>query len=57
MAGFILGKKTEQSQMFNEKGERIPTTFIHTNPCILLDVNWPNTKGYMSVKLGFGKCK
>ena len=52
MASFILGEKGEQSQVFNEQGERVPTTFIMTSPCYLLNIcKLP----YFALKLGFGK--
>jgi large subunit ribosomal protein L3 len=54
MVSFILGEKNEQGQIFNEKGERIPTTFIKTTPCYLLGIK--NT-GYCALKLGFGEAK
>ncbi|MBI3620515.1 50S ribosomal protein L3 [Candidatus Roizmanbacteria bacterium] len=56
MTGFILGKKSQQSQTFTEKGERIPVTFIKTAPCYLIDVKNP-AKGYFAVKLGWGLSK
>lgn len=57
MSAFILGSKSIQSQTFNEKGERIPTTFVNTNSCWLVDVKTPSKHGYFSVKLGFGQIK
>jgi large subunit ribosomal protein L3 len=57
MAGFIIGQKDIQTQTFNEKGNLIPVTKIFTSPCFLIDINWPETKGYASVKLGFGVAK
>lgn len=57
MAGFILGEKLKQSQMINDKGERIPVTFIKTSPCYLVDIKWPKKHGYLAVKLGFGTVK
>jgi large subunit ribosomal protein L3 len=57
MPGFILGEKSEQSQTFNEEGERVPVTYIRTTPCYLLDIKWPQKHGYFSVRLGFGQTK
>ena len=57
MTGFILGEKSEQSQTFDDKEERIPTTFIKTTNCYLLDVITPQKRGYFAVKLGFGQGK
>ena len=57
MAGFILGEKSEQKQMFDEKGKRIPVTFLKTSPCYLLDINMSQTGNHCSIKLGFGIAK
>jgi large subunit ribosomal protein L3 len=57
MSGVILGEKSEQSQLYDDKGERIPTTFIKTSPCYLIDMKWPAKHGYFSVMLGFGQTK
>ncbi|MEK7633292.1 MAG: 50S ribosomal protein L3 [Patescibacteria group bacterium] len=57
MPAFILGKKSVQTQRFDKLGERIPTTFIDTSLCHLIDVITPDKRGYFSVKLGFGQTK
>jgi len=57
MLGLILGEKSEQSQTFDNKGERIPTTLINTTPCFLVDIKWPTKNSYMAIKLGFGQAK
>ncbi len=57
MAGFILGQKLEQSQIFNENGLRFPVTFIKTSPCYLIDIKTAKKDGYFAVKLGFGNAK
>ncbi|MBI5123006.1 50S ribosomal protein L3 [Candidatus Roizmanbacteria bacterium] len=57
MPAFILGKKSIQTQQFDKNGERIPTTFIDTSSCHLIDVITPDKRGYFSVKLGFGQTK
>ncbi|MBI4225521.1 50S ribosomal protein L3 [Candidatus Roizmanbacteria bacterium] len=57
MPGFILGEKSEQSQTFADKGDRIPTTFIKTSPCYLIYIKEPAKHGYFSVMLGFGQSK
>lgn len=57
MVGLILGEKIKQSQMFNEKGERMSVTFIKTSPCYLVDIKWPKKHGYLAAKLGFGVAK
>jgi len=57
MIGLILGTKSVQSQTFNTKGERIPTTLINTHPCFLVDIKWPNKENYMALEFGFGQTK
>lgn len=57
MTGFILGEKSAQSQYFTKVGLRIPTTFIKTSSCYLLDIKERKTHGYTSIKLGFGQIK
>ena len=57
MPSFILGKKSIQTQQFDKNGERIPTTFIDTSRCHLIDIITPDKRGYFSVKLGFGQTK
>jgi len=57
MPAFILGKKSVQTQQFDKNGERVPTTFIDTSLCYLVDIITPDKRGYFSVKLGFGQTK
>lgn len=57
MTGFILGEKTTSTQTFDEKGDRIPVTFIRTTPCYLVAIMQNDLHGYFAVKLGFGKTK
>jgi len=54
MSGLILGTKSEQSQRYGKSGFRIPTTFIKTKDCFLVDIKEPLKHGYFSVKLGIG---
>lgn len=57
MPKFILGKKSASSQQYDKNGERIPTTFINTSSCHLIDIITPEKRGYFSVKLGYGSVK
>jgi len=57
MAAFILGEKSLQSQTYNDAGVRVPTTFIKTSPCYLIDVKDPAKVGYFALRLGFGQTK
>lgn len=43
--------------MFTADGQMVPATVIHTSPCMLITVKWPETDGYCAVKLGFGQAK
>ncbi len=53
----ILGKKGLTQQAFNEKGERMPVTHIHTSPCYIIDVKTSEKEGYWSMQLGFDATK
>lgn len=57
MAGFVLAAKSEQSQIFDETGKRIPVTLLKTSPCYLIDIKWPEVDTYMAVQLAFGQSK
>jgi len=57
MSGFILGKKSIQGQTFDEEGNKIPTTYIRTSSCYLIDVKRTDKIGYFAVKLGIGATK
>lgn len=57
MAGFILGQKNTQTQMYDEAGNLMPVTVIDVSPCYLVDVKKPETSGYFAVKLAFGNTK
>lgn len=53
---FILGKKLEMTQIFNEKGDAVPVTLIEAGPCIVLQTKTKESKdGYESVQIGFEK--
>ncbi len=59
MSGFILGKKQNQSQLFDDAGIRIPVTSIETQSCYIIDIKpspKDNTK-VLAVKLGIQKAK
>ena len=57
MSGFILGKKTEVSQMFDKEGKIMPVTEVLTSPCHVVKIMWPQEQGYTAVQLGFAKAK
>jgi large subunit ribosomal protein L3 len=55
MAKFILGKKIEMSQMFDEKGNVFPVTLIEAGPCEVLQIKTKEKDGYEAVQIGFNK--
>lgn len=54
---FILGKKIEMSQIFDEKGNVIPVTLIEAGPCYVTQIKIKEKDGYDSVQIGFEKLK
>ena len=62
---FILGKKIEMSQMFDEKGNITPVTLISAGPCYVLQkksstlakdsVDKKEKDGYDAIQIGFDK--
>src|SRR3989344_9052959 len=52
---FILGKKIEMSQMFDEKGNIIPVTLVSAGPCVILQKKTKEKDGYEAVQVGFLK--
>ena len=50
---FILGKKIEMSQMFDEKGNIIPCTLIEAGPCKVLQVKTKDKDEYQAIQIGF----
>jgi len=54
---FILGKKIEMSQMFNENKQVVPVTLIEAGPCFVTQVKTNEKDKYESVQIGFEKLK
>jgi len=52
---FILGKKIEMSQIFDEKGNVIPVTLIKAGPCYIAQIKTEEKDKYQSVQIGFEK--
>lgn len=52
---FILGRKIEMSQIFDEKGKVIPVTLIEAGPCYITDIKEKDKHGYSGAQLGFIK--
>lgn len=50
---FILGKKIEMTQMFDEKGNVIPVTLVEAGPCIVTQVKKNEKDKYEAIQVGF----
>jgi len=55
MKKFLLGKKIEMSQMFDEKGNVVPVTLVSAGPCYVLQKKTKEKEGYNSLQIGFLK--
>ncbi len=53
----ILGRKIGMTQVFTEKGVRIPVTVIEAGPCKVLQVKNTASDGYNAIQLGFADGK
>ena len=51
---FILGKKIEMSQRFDEEGAVTPVTLLEAGPCKVTQVKTKEKDGYGAVQIGFG---
>jgi large subunit ribosomal protein L3 len=54
---FILAKKLEMSQIFDEQGNVIPVTLVQAGPCFVTQVRTGEKDGYSAVQIGFDKKK
>ena len=52
---FLLGKKIEMSQMFDEKGNITPVTLVEAGPCVILQKKTKEKEGYNALQVGFKK--
>lgn len=52
---FILGKKLDMSQMFDENGNIIPVTLIEAGPCFITQKKGMEKDKYESLQIGFEK--
>jgi len=50
---FILGKKIEMSQIFDEKGNVVPITLVEAGPCFVSQIKTEEKDGYNSFQVGF----
>ena len=49
----ILGKKLGMTQIFTEKGQRIPVTVLEAGPCVVQCIKTIEKDGYVAVQLGY----
>jgi len=54
---FVLGKKIEMSQIFDEKGNVVPVTLVEAGPCFVTQIKTKEKDGYEAVQIGFEKLK
>ena len=52
---YILGKKIEMSQMFDESGNVVPITLIEAGPCVVLQKKTKDNEGYDAFQIGYVK--
>ncbi len=57
MVKFILGKKLEMTQIFNDKNKVVPVTLVKVGPCYVTQIKNKEKDGYESVQIGFEKLK
>jgi len=52
---FILGRKIEMSQIFDDKGNIIPVTLVEAGPCFITQIKNNEKDGYTAIQIGFEK--
>jgi large subunit ribosomal protein L3 len=57
MAKFILAKKLQMTQIFDEQGRAVPVTLVQAGPCFVTQVRTVEKDGYVAVQVGFGEIK
>ncbi|MDP3970403.1 MAG: 50S ribosomal protein L3 [bacterium] len=54
MKKFIVGKKIEMTQIYNDSGNVVPVTVVDIQPCVVTQVKNKETDGYIAVQVGYG---
>lgn len=54
---FILGKRLEMSQIFDEKRNVVPVTLVEAGPCQITQIRTKDKDGYEAIQIGFEKLK
>jgi len=49
----LLGEKLGMTQIFNEKGQRVPVTVVKAGPCVVVQRKLKEKEGYASIQVGF----
>ena len=49
----FLGRKLGMTQVFNDRGDRIPVTVVRAGPCTVIQKKTEESDGYTAVQLGF----
>lgn len=52
---FLLGKKIEMTQIFDEQGNVVPVTLILAGPCFVTQIKLQDKDGYEAIQIGFEK--
>lgn len=54
---FIIGKKLEMSQIWNDEGRVVPVTVVEAQPNTVTQVKTQGKEGYSALQVGFGMRK
>ncbi|MFH1838273.1 MAG: 50S ribosomal protein L3 [Candidatus Kuenenbacteria bacterium] len=54
---FILGKKIEMSQVFDEQNNVVPITILEAGPCVVIQIKTQEKDKYEAIQIGFGEKK
>ncbi len=49
----LVGRKLGMTQIFNDKGDRIPVTVVRAGPCTVVQKKTAERDGYSALQLGF----
>jgi len=54
---FVLGKKLNMTQIFDESGNVRPVTLVEVEPCTVTQIRTEEKDGYKAIQIGFGHKK
>ncbi len=54
---FILGKKEEMSQIFDDKGSALPVTVVDAGPVVVIGIKTEDKDGHSAIQVGYGERK